>query len=150
MSAGIAVADFLIGEGGSPYVELMANTSVALGPAEGLDPKTSLRVLESVTGKLFVGLAVDRIIGNIYFKIGDHDKAITYLETSVDFTRRSGAVVELAWALYDYANVLTELSGEDNQQHAVSLLHESLEISRNLSMKPLMEKILERREILKA
>ncbi len=150
MSAGIAVADFLIGEGGSPYVELMANTSVALGPAEGLDPKTSLRVLESVTGKLFVGLAVDRIIGNIYFKIGDHDKAITYLEQSVDFTRRSGAVVELAWALYDYANVLTELSGEDNQQHAVSLLHESLEISRNLSMKPLMEKILERREILKA
>ena len=42
------------------------------------------------------------------------------------------------------------LNGEGNRAKAMSLLDESLAISGELGMRPLMERVLSRREILKA
>ena len=57
---------------------------------------------------------------------------------------------ELAWSPCDYADMLLDRSDEGDRQQAMQLLDESLAISTELGMRPLMERVLSRREILKA
>ena len=69
---------------------------------------------------------------------------------SLTFCRRAGYVTELAWSLCDYADMLLERKDEGDKEKAVAMLDESLAISTELGMRPLMERVLGRREILKA
>ena len=46
--------------------------------------------------------------------------------------------------------MLLERKGEGDSEKALDMLHESLAISSELGMRPLMERVLSRREILKA
>ena len=57
---------------------------------------------------------------------------------------------ELAWTCCDYADTLRERDAEGDRAKALSLLDESLAISSELGMRPLMERVLSRREILGA
>ena len=56
----------------------------------------------------------------------------------------------MAWTCCDYADMLRDRDGEGDLAKAISLLDESLTISNELGMRPLMERVLSRREILKA
>ena len=56
----------------------------------------------------------------------------------------------LAWFLCDYADMLIERNNEGDREKAVFLLDESLAISTELGMRPLIERVLSLREILKA
>jgi len=58
--------------------------------------------------------------------------------------------VELAWTCCDYADTLREPDGAGDRAKAMSLLDESLAISSELGMRPLMERVLSRREMLGA
>ncbi|MCH8282164.1 MAG: hypothetical protein IIC96_15950, partial [Chloroflexi bacterium] len=49
-----------------------------------------------------------------------------------------------------YADTLLERNNEGDRPKALSLLGESLAISNELGMRPLMERVLSRREILGA
>ena len=60
------------------------------------------------------------------------------------------ARTELAWTCFDYADSLRERRGEGDRAKAITLLDESLTISSDLGMRPLMERVLSRRETLKA
>jgi len=62
----------------------------------------------------------------------------------------SGYRPELAWTCCDYADVLKDRGGEGDRAKGVSLLDECLAISSELGMRPLLEQVLSRREILKA
>ena len=64
--------------------------------------------------------------------------------------RRAGYRPVLAWTCCDYADALRERNGEGDRAKAMSLLHESLAISSELAMRPLMERVLSRREIMGA
>ncbi len=66
------------------------------------------------------------------------------------FCRKAGYRPELAWSCCDYADALRDRNGEGDRTHAMSLLDESLAISSELGMRPLMERVLSRREILGA
>ncbi len=57
---------------------------------------------------------------------------------------------ELAWTCCDYADLLKERNADGDRAKAMTLLDESLAISSELGMQPLMERVLSRREILKA
>ncbi len=57
---------------------------------------------------------------------------------------------KLTWTCCDYADLLLERNNEADRAKAMSLLDESLAISSELGMRPLMERVLSRREILKA
>lgn len=50
----------------------------------------------------------------------------------------------------DYSDVLRERDAEGDRAKAMALLDKSLAISRELGMGPLMERVLSRREILRA
>ncbi len=63
---------------------------------------------------------------------------------------RKGYRPELAWTCCDYADTPLQRSNPGDREKATTMLDESLAISSELGMRPLMEWVLSRREILKA
>jgi len=57
---------------------------------------------------------------------------------------------KLAWTCCDYADLLLERNGEGDRAKTMSLPDEYLAISSEPGMRPLMERVLSRREILNA
>ena len=108
--------------------------------------------LESRRGTIIFGslVAADRLLGLLAQTIGKLDDAVAHFEDAVVFCRKAGGRSELAWSCCDYADLLRERDGPGDQEKANSLIDESLAISRELGMRPLMERVLSRREILKA
>ena len=82
--------------------------------------------------------------------MGNLDQAAAHFDDALAFCRKAGYRPELAWSCCDYADTLRDRDGDGDRAKAVSLLDESLAISNELGMRPLMERVLSRREILKA
>ena len=96
------------------------------------------------------GVSTDRVIGLLAHTMGEPEQAIGHFEAAMDFCRKAGYRPELAWTCCDYADALGSRDAYGDQVRAVSLLDESLAISSELGMRPLMERVLSRREILRA
>ena len=94
--------------------------------------------------------SVDRLLGLLSQTMGDLAQAALHFEDSMAFCRKAGYRPELAWTCCDYADMLRERNAEGDRSRAIALLDESLAISSELGMRPLMERVLSRREILKA
>ena len=73
-----------------------------------------------------------------------------HFEDALTFCRNGGYRPELAWTSCDYADCLLQRDAPSDREKAMSLLDESLPISTELGMRPLMERGLSRRDILKA
>ena len=56
----------------------------------------------------------------------------------------------MAWTSCAYADMLLERNNEGDRAKTMSLLDESLAISSELRMRPLMERVLSRRQIMRA
>ena len=56
----------------------------------------------------------------------------------------------MGWTCCDYADTLLQRDNPDDREQAMSLQEESPAISNELGMRPLMERVLCRRDILKA
>ena len=102
-------------------------------------------------------LSTDRLLGLLAHTMGNLEAAEGHFEDAVAFCREAGYRTELAWSLCDYADMLLDPSTSsgrtaegDRHNKAMRLLDESLKISTELGMRPLMERVLSRREILKA
>ncbi|MCI0799867.1 MAG: hypothetical protein J4N89_09730, partial [Chloroflexi bacterium] len=94
--------------------------------------------------------SADRLLGLLSQTMGNLGQAAVHFEDALAFCRKAGYRPELAWTCCDYADMLREQSGEGDRGKAISLLDESLAISSELGMRPLMERVLSRREILGA
>ena len=95
-------------------------------------------------------LAIDRVFGLLPQTMENLDQAAAHFEDALSFCRRAGYRPELAWTCCDYADMLRDRDGQGDRAKAVALLDESLAISSELGMRPLMERVLSRREILRA
>ncbi len=93
---------------------------------------------------------IDRVLGLLSITMGQVDQAVDHFDDALAFCRRVGARPELAWTSCDYADALREQDAPGDKEKAVALLDESLAISSELGMRPLMERVLSRREILRA
>ena len=82
--------------------------------------------------------------------MGHSDQAMTHFVDATDFCRKAGYRPELAWSCCDYADALLQRNEPADHEKAMSLLDESLGISNELGMRPLMERVLSRGEILRA
>ena len=89
-------------------------------------------------------------MGLLAHTIGNLDQAMAHFEDSLAFCHKTGYRPELAWTCCDYADMLRERDAEGDRAKAITLLDESLAISSELGMRPLMERVLSRREILRA
>jgi len=94
--------------------------------------------------------ATGRLSGLLSETKGDRNQAVAHFEYSLNFCRRAGARPELAWTCCDYADTLLQRNEPGDREKAMSLSDESLAISSELGMRPLMERVLSRREILEA
>ena len=95
-------------------------------------------------------LSVGRVLGILAHTMGSLDLAITHFEENLVFCRKAGYRPELAWTCCDYADTLRERGSEGDRAKALTLLDESLAISSELVMRPLMERVLSRRDILRS
>ncbi len=82
--------------------------------------------------------------------MGKLEDAMSHFEDALAFCRKAGYRPELAWTCCDYADALRERDSDGDRAKAMVLLDESLAISNELGMRPLMERVLSRREILNA
>ena len=92
----------------------------------------------------------DHLLGLLAYTINNLDQATVHFEESLAACRETGYRPEFAWICCDYADTLKERDAEGDRAQAIALLDESLAISSELGMRPLMERVLSRREILKA
>ena len=95
-------------------------------------------------------MGTDHIFGLLAHTMGDLGKASEHFEDALAFCRKAGFRPDLAWTCFDYADTLLQRNEPGDREKAQSLLDESLAISSELGMRPLMERVLSRREILKA
>ncbi len=86
-------------------------------------------------------VSADRVLGLLAQTMGKLDDAATHFEDALAFCRKAGYRPELAWSCHDYADVLLQRNGPGDHQKAMSLLEESLAVSTELGMKPLMERV---------
>ncbi len=96
------------------------------------------------------GIVIDRLLGLLAQALGRLETAADHFEDALSFCRKAGYQPDLAWTCCDYADMLRERDGSGDKEKAIALLDESLAISSELGMRPLMERVLSRREILKA
>ena len=95
-------------------------------------------------------LSVDRLLGLLSQTLGNLDQAMAHFEDARAFCRKAGYRPELVWTCCDYSDALVQRNGSADKTKAMALLDESLAISSELGMRPLMERVLSRREILTA
>ena len=95
-------------------------------------------------------LCSDRILGLLSHTMGNLDQATKHFDDALAFCRKAGYRPELAWTCCDYVDTLLKRNEPGDREKAMSHLDESLAISSELGMRPLMERVLSRREILKA
>ena len=93
--------------------------------------------------------SVDRVLGILAHTMGNLDLAMTHFEENLAFCRKAGYRPELAWTCCDYADALLQRNSSGDRDKAVPLLDESLDISSELGMRPLMERVISRRDMLK-
>ena len=75
---------------------------------------------------------------------------LALMAVGLAFCRKADYRPEMAWSCCDYADMLLERKNEGDRAKANSLLDEFLAISSELGMRPRMERVLARREILGA
>ena len=100
--------------------------------------------------------SVDRLLGLLSQTTGDLNQAMAHFEDALAFCGKAGYRPELAWSCCDYADAMLDPTVSSRQttwesrQNAISLLDESLAISSELGMRPLMERVTERLERIQA
>jgi len=133
-------------------------TAVALQDREAdVEPYQLLAPMNS----LELGMSTDRVSGQLALLLDDHDAAVRHFEDALTFCRDNGILKELAWSCSDYAEMLRDrgdasrasananASGISDREKAIELQDEALAITQELGMRPLTERILARREILR-
>ena len=100
--------------------------------------------------KVIAEPAIDRVLGLLSMTIGRVDDAMSHFEDALAFCRKAGYRPELAWTSCDYADTQLRRANPGDREKAMTLLDESLAITGELDMRPLMERVLSRREILRA
>jgi tetratricopeptide (TPR) repeat protein len=138
-----------------PMEAYLANTALGLTAVAEGDMESVRRCYTALTphaGTLvwFAFICVDRVLGILASALGEFETADGHFADAVAFCRKAGYRPELAWSLHDHAEMLLERDESGDQQRATQLLDESLQISTDLGMRPLMEKALSKRDILKA
>jgi serine/threonine protein kinase/tetratricopeptide (TPR) repeat protein len=98
----------------------------------------------------WVWVAIGRLMGRLAQLLGRLDAAEQHFQDALTFCRGARYRPELTWTLYDYAELLLSRNGPGDRGRAVKLHEEAITIARDLALKPLIERILRRREVLGA
>ncbi len=92
---------------------------------------------------------IAHILGLLARTMGRLDDAMAHFEDALAFCRKAGCRPELAWICHDYAEALLQRPSTGSgraafadQGKAMTLLEDALATSRELGMRPLMERVV--------
>ncbi len=140
----------------TPIITTFARTGLALmavqrGDAVAAQKQyTALEPSRGIEVTVILGIQPKGLLGLLARTMGNLDQAVDHFDDSLAFCRKAGYRPALAWTCCDYADTLLQRGAPGDRENAMSLLDESLSISSELGMRPLMERVLSRREILGA
>ncbi len=139
----------------APVLAMIVRRGLGLIAVERRDASAAERLYSALesgrgTASIFIPLTVDRLLGLLAATFGQIDVALAHFEDGLRFCGRAGYRPEYAWTACDYAEALLARGGPGDREKAVTLQDEALALARDLGMRPLMERVLARREILKA
>ena len=132
----------------TPFYVLTVSSGLALLAVLRKDVSAAAEhytVLESARGtmpKFVAEPAIDRLLGLLSMTMGRIDQAGDHFEDALTFCRKAGYRPELAWSCHDYADGLLRREARGDREKAMSLLDESLAISTELGMRPLLERVV--------
>ena len=149
-----AAKGILLEQFANAFVIMQAKAGVALlAVVKGDEPAAREHYdhLQEHRGKMIWTVSsVDRLLGLLSQTMGNLDQAAAHFEDALGFCRKAGYRPELAWTCCDYADLLTERDAEEDHAKGIPLLDESLAISTELGMRPLMERVTDRLERIQA
>ena len=117
---------------------------VAVQRGDAASAQEQYAALAPVPGIMVFYIGTDQVLGLLSVTLGRLDQATAHFENSLEFCRKAGYRPNLAWTYYDYADTLLQRSEPGDREKAISLLNESLSISTELGMRPLMERTQDR------
>jgi len=82
----------------------------------------------------------DRILGLLAQTMSNFNDSEFHFKEALTFCRNGGYRPQLAWSLYDYANLLLQRNNLGDRERALELLDECLTLSTELGMKPVIER----------
>jgi DNA-binding SARP family transcriptional activator len=153
--AGKAAAGVLSMPRLNPALFVYASTALALIAVQLGDADAAARLHTTLeaqrgTASFFVPLTIDRLLGLLAATAGRIDAAHGHFGEGLAFCERAGYRTEYARTAADYADALLAQPVADGGATARALQNEALEIARELDMRPLVERVLARRELLPA
>ncbi|MDP6662809.1 MAG: tetratricopeptide repeat protein [SAR202 cluster bacterium] len=129
----------------TPLMTLNALTGTALAAVQEHDVVTAQERCPQLRPFLRLGLRVlpgiNRLLGLLKWTAGEFDEAVNEFEEAQAYCRQIGCRPELAWTLHDYADMLLERDANGDREKATAILDESLQISTELGMRPLMDRV---------
>ena len=146
LAAGETRANAVLAASVGRYSTTMARVGLALIAVERGDVSSAeeqYSVLAEVPGIMVFYVGTDQVLGQLSATMGLLDQAVGHFEDSLDFCRKPGYRPNLAWTCYDYACALSQRNETGDNEKAVALLGESLEIATQLGMRPLMDLVTE-------
>ena len=158
LAARIEVGRSEVAEIAPPNMSVRARIGLALQANQRMDIQAAgelYSALIPLRGLMLIwAISADRLLELMAWTMGNLDKSAEHFEESLAFCRKASYRPDLFWTCCDYADTLLQRDGPGDKEKAVALLDESLAISSELGMRPLMERVMERvlsrREILKA
>ena len=128
----------------TPGRAIFANAGLALLAVQKGDPSAAGEHYAYLLGQrgtmIWTVASVDRLLGLVSQTMGNLDQAAAHFAEAYAFCRKAGYRPELAWTCCDYADTLLERNTEGDRAKAISLLNESLALSSELGMRPLVER----------
>jgi len=88
----------------------------------------------------------DRLLGLLAHVAGKTDEAVTHFEGALEFASEAGYRLEVGWTCHDYAEMLLDADGLPDREKALSLIHDGLELARELGMRTLESRLATLRE----
>ena len=94
-------------------------------------------------------ILADEVIGSIYDAMGEHEKSKVYFDLAYNHFSDDYKVLKMRIGL-DYVDVLEKTKDSTDRIKASEILDEVQEIARTTDARPLLERALSKRDILKA
>ena len=134
----------------TPIFAINATTALALLAVETGNSSTAedcyANLLTYQGTMIWTVASVDRLLSLLSHTMNNLDQATGHFEDSLALCRKAVYRPEKAWTCWDYADTLLQRDGAEDRARAIAIPEESLDISTELGMLPLMERIAPLRE----
>ena len=127
-----------------PAFVAVTNVGLAYDALARGDKKACQRAYDALIGSsglYVIVVVIDRLLGHLAHALGEIPQGIEHFENSLDFCAKAGYGPEYAWTCWGLAASLLERSGNGDRRRAEELLDEALQISTDLGMPPLRQRV---------